>query len=35
VFDPKWTEAVVFALLVLVLIFKPHGLLGEETTERA
>jgi branched-chain amino acid transport system permease protein len=35
VIDPKWTEAVVFALLVLILIFKPHGLLGEETTERA
>jgi branched-chain amino acid transport system permease protein len=35
VFDPKWTEAVVFGLLVLILIFKPRGLLGEETTERA
>ena len=35
IIDPKWTEAVVFALLVLVLIFKPTGLLGEETTERA
>jgi len=35
VFDPKWTEAVVFALLVLILIFRPRGLLGEETTERA
>ena len=35
VIDPKWTEAVVFALLVLILIFKPTGLLGEETTERA
>jgi branched-chain amino acid transport system permease protein len=35
VVDPKWTEAVVFALLVLILIFKPRGLLGEETTERA
>jgi branched-chain amino acid transport system permease protein len=33
--DPRWTEAVVFALLVVVLIFKPRGLLGEETTERA
>ncbi len=33
--DPRWTEAVVFALLVVVLIFKPTGLLGEETTERA
>jgi branched-chain amino acid transport system permease protein len=35
VFDPKWTEAVVFGLLVLILIFRPRGLLGEETTERA
>jgi branched-chain amino acid transport system permease protein len=35
VFDPRWTEAVVFALLVVILIFKPRGLLGEETTERA
>ena len=33
--DPRWTEAVVFALLVIILIFKPTGLLGEETTERA
>jgi branched-chain amino acid transport system permease protein len=33
--DPRWTEAVVFALLVVILIFKPTGLLGEETTERA
>jgi branched-chain amino acid transport system permease protein len=35
VWDPRWTEAVVFALLVVILIFKPRGLLGEETTERA
>jgi branched-chain amino acid transport system permease protein len=35
VIAPQWTEAVVFGLLVLVLIFKPRGLLGEETTERA
>jgi branched-subunit amino acid ABC-type transport system permease component len=25
----------VFALLVIILIFKPTGLLGEETVERA
>jgi branched-chain amino acid transport system permease protein len=31
----SWTPAVVFGLLVVVLIFKPTGLLGEETTERA
>jgi branched-chain amino acid transport system permease protein len=35
IWDPRWTEAVVFALLVVVLIFRPTGLLGEETTERA
>jgi branched-subunit amino acid ABC-type transport system permease component len=35
VWDPRWTQAVVFGLLVVVLIFKPTGLLGEETTERA
>ncbi len=33
--DPRWTEAVVFAILVVILIFKPTGLLGEATTERA
>ena len=33
--DPRWTQAVVFGLLVVILIFKPTGLLGEETTERA
>ncbi len=33
--DPRWTEAVVFATLVVILIFKPTGLLGESTTERA
>ncbi len=35
VWDPRWTEAVVFALLVIILIFRPTGLLGEETVERA
>jgi branched-chain amino acid transport system permease protein len=34
-FDPRWTQAVVFGLLVAILIVKPTGLLGEETTERA
>ena len=31
----EWTPAVVFGLLVVVLIFRPTGLLSEETTERA
>jgi branched-chain amino acid transport system permease protein len=33
--DPRWTQAVVFGILVLILIFKPTGLLGEASTERA
>jgi branched-chain amino acid transport system permease protein len=34
-FDPRWTQAVVFGILILILVFRPTGLLGEETTERA
>jgi branched-chain amino acid transport system permease protein len=34
-FDPRWTQAIVFATLVLILVFRPTGLLGEETPERA
>jgi branched-chain amino acid transport system permease protein len=29
----EWTPAVVFAYLVLIMIFRPQGLLGEETRE--
>jgi branched-chain amino acid transport system permease protein len=28
-----WAPAVVFAILVLVMVFRPQGLLGEETRE--
>ena len=34
-FDPAWTRAWVFTVLVLVLIFRPTGLLGEATTQKA
>jgi branched-chain amino acid transport system permease protein len=30
---PQWTEAVVFGYLILVMILRPKGLLGEETRE--
>jgi branched-chain amino acid transport system permease protein len=30
-----WTEAVVFAVLILILVFRPEGLLGERTPEGA
>jgi branched-chain amino acid transport system permease protein len=33
--DPRWTQAVVFGILILIMVFRPSGLLGEETTERA
>jgi len=28
-----WTESIVFAILILILIFRPEGLLGERTPE--
>jgi branched-chain amino acid transport system permease protein len=30
---PQWTAAVVFAYLIMIMIFRPQGLLGEETRE--
>ena len=29
----EWTPAVVFVYLILIMVFKPSGLLGEETRE--
>jgi len=29
----EWTPAVVFAYLILIMVFRPQGLLGEETRE--
>jgi branched-chain amino acid transport system permease protein len=31
----NWTEAVIFAILILILVFRPEGLLGERTPEGA
>ena len=28
-----WTQSIVFAVLILVLVFRPEGLLGERTPE--
>jgi branched-chain amino acid transport system permease protein len=30
-----WTEAIVFSILILILVFRPEGLLGERTPEGA
>ena len=31
----NWSEAIVFSILILVLVFRPTGLLGQRQTERA
>ena len=33
--EAKWTAVIVFSLLILVLIFRPTGLLAEQQSERA
>src|ERR687886_16623 len=30
---PQWTPAVVFSVLIMVMVFRPQGLFGEETRE--
>ena len=30
----RWTNAIVFSILILVLVFRPHGLLGERVPEK-
>jgi len=32
--DPKWSEAIVFGILIIILIFRPNGLLGARTREK-
>jgi branched-chain amino acid transport system permease protein len=32
---PNWTQSIVFAILILILVFRPQGLLGERTPEGA
>ncbi|MDQ2965642.1 MAG: branched-chain amino acid ABC transporter permease [Chloroflexota bacterium] len=33
--EAKWTSVIVFSILILVLIFRPTGLIAEKTSERA
>jgi branched-chain amino acid transport system permease protein len=33
-FDPRWTQAVVFSLLILTLVFRPAGILGQVAREK-
>jgi branched-chain amino acid transport system permease protein len=32
--SPRWTNAIVFSVLIVVLVFRPHGLLGERVPEK-
>jgi len=32
--DPRWTQPVIFGILILILVFRPSGLLGEQTPEK-
>ena len=34
IISARWTNAIVFSVLVLVLVFRPHGLLGERVPEK-
>jgi branched-chain amino acid transport system permease protein len=31
---PAWSQTIVFSILILVLVFKPEGILGQRTTEK-
>ena len=31
--EPEWTNAIVFVYLILIMVFKPSGLLGEQTRD--
>lgn len=33
-FQSQWTQAVVFAVLILILVFRPSGLLGQQVPEK-
>ena len=33
--EAKWTSVIVFSILILVLVFRPTGLLSQQTSERA
>lgn len=33
-FDPRWTQAVVFGILIVIMVFRPSGLLGDQVPEK-
>jgi branched-chain amino acid transport system permease protein len=32
--EERWTPAIIFGILIVILIFRPSGLLGERTREK-
>ena len=33
-FGQKWSQSVVFTILILLMVFKPEGILGKPTIEK-
>jgi branched-chain amino acid transport system permease protein len=33
-FDSAWTQVIIFAILILVLVFRPTGILGMRVPEK-
>jgi len=33
-FSPQWKDVIAYAILILILIFRPTGLLGERVAEK-
>ncbi|MBA2570802.1 MAG: branched-chain amino acid ABC transporter permease, partial [Chloroflexi bacterium] len=31
----RWSQAIIFGVLILVLVFRPAGILGQQVGERA
>jgi branched-chain amino acid transport system permease protein len=34
VFGQKWSQTVGFGILIILMVFKPEGILGKPTTEK-
>ena len=31
----KWTDVIIFSILIIVMVFRPNGLLGRPTPQKA
>jgi branched-chain amino acid transport system permease protein len=35
ILEVKWTDVIIFSILIIVLVFRPAGLFGTQTPQRA